>query len=93
MLVGLLTGLLIAGINIPLANFLARATRSPWAFLIVYLILGLIIVIAGYFLISLLIVPSLQVYGLVALLAYASIGGERFKEKKAIHATKSGLER
>lgn len=87
MLIGLLTGLLIATINIPLANTLARSIRNPWAFLATYLILGLIIVVAGYFLISLIIVPSIQTYALVALLSYASIGGHKMKEMKATRAS------
>lgn len=86
MLIGLLTGLLIAAINIPLANALARNIRNPWVFLIIYLVLGLFIVVAGYFLISLVIVPSIQTYALVALLSYASIGGNKMKELKATRA-------
>jgi hypothetical protein len=47
----------------------------------------LIIVVAGYFLISLIIVPSIQTYALVALLSYASIGGHKMKEMKATRAS------
>lgn len=86
MLVGLLTGLLVAGVNIPLANVLSRRVRHPWAFLAVYLVLGLLVVVAGYFLISLVVVPSLQTYGVVALLSYGSVGGQKMRELKAARA-------
>ncbi|QOW64693.1 hypothetical protein [Rothia terrae] len=82
----MLIGLLIAAINIPLVNALACSIRNPWVFLALYLILGLMIVVAGYFLISLIIVPSIQTYALVALLSYASIGGNKMKEMKAARA-------
>lgn len=82
MLLGLITALIIIGLNTPLANFLVKRAKTPGGFLLAYLPLGLVSVVLGFVVLSLFLVFNAGTYWLVGLLVYASIGGSKFKELK-----------
>lgn len=82
MLLGLIAAVIIAGLNTPLATFLAGRVKTPGGFLLTYMPLGLISVVLGFVVLSLFLVFNAGTYWLVGLLVYASIGGSKFKELK-----------
>lgn len=84
MILGLITGLIIAAINMPLARFITSKTTSPAVFALVYFPLGLISVILGFVLLSLFLNFSPQVYWFVGLMAYASIAGDNIRTLRAV---------
>lgn len=48
MLLGLITALIVLGLNTPLAKFLAGRAKTPGGFLLAYLPLGLVGVALGF---------------------------------------------
>lgn len=87
MLLGLITALIVLGLNTPLAKFLAGRAKTPGGFLLAYLPLGLVGVALGFLVLSLFLVFNAGTYWLVGLLVYGSIGGNKFKELKAARAS------
>lgn len=82
MLLGLITALIIVGINKPLIKFLVDRVKTPGKFLLAYLLLGLVSVLLGFLLLSLFFVFDARTYWLVGLLVYASMGGDAYKRLK-----------
>ncbi|MEX3631680.1 hypothetical protein [Rothia sp. LK2492] len=90
MILGLLAALMVAGVNIPLANMLAGRTSSALKFGLLYFPLGLVGVVLGFVLLSLFLTFSAQVYWFVGLMIYASIGGDKVRGLRARRIAGSG---
>ncbi|WP_237223659.1 hypothetical protein [Rothia nasimurium] len=90
MLLGVLAALMVAGVNIPLANMLAGHTSSALKFGVLYFPLGLVSVVLGFVLLSLFLTFSAQVYWFVGLMTYASIGGDKVRGLRARRIAGSG---
>lgn len=83
MLLGALTGLVVAGVNVPLSNVLGRSLGSPVKFLVVYFLLGLLVVAAGTFIcMQFLPLSAVQGFASLGLFIHLYVGWTKYRELK-----------